>query len=290
MSVSIRSPTITVVSECASMRLSAERIISGLGLPTKYGSTPVALVISAATDPVAGIGPCWLGPGDVGVGRDEPRALVDEPDRGGDGLEGVGPGLAEHDVLRVPLGHHVADLVQGGGQPGLADDVRRTPGALVVEELRGRERAGPDRVLGYVDPGPVQPRLQVTRGEDRVVRQQQERPAGLDEPGHELRRPGDRAPPRGRARRPCRRATHGRGAARRDRSYRPCCHDPGRARRRRLAPVLGSGSTRCTAVIAMPVNATASSRTWTALPTRPSLSPTRIMHARRPAARPAPSG
>ncbi len=35
MSVSIRSPTITVVSECASIALSAERIISGLGLPTK---------------------------------------------------------------------------------------------------------------------------------------------------------------------------------------------------------------------------------------------------------------
>ena len=37
MSVSIRSPIITVVSECASSRLSAQRIISGFGLPTKYG-------------------------------------------------------------------------------------------------------------------------------------------------------------------------------------------------------------------------------------------------------------
>ena len=37
MSVSIRSPTITVVSECASMRLSALRSIIGFGLPTKYG-------------------------------------------------------------------------------------------------------------------------------------------------------------------------------------------------------------------------------------------------------------
>ena len=35
MSVSIRSPTITVVSEWASSRLSALRIISGLGLPMK---------------------------------------------------------------------------------------------------------------------------------------------------------------------------------------------------------------------------------------------------------------
>ena len=61
-SVSIRSPIITVVSECPSIRLRALRIISGLGLPMKYGSTPVALVIRAATDPVAGSGPCCDGP------------------------------------------------------------------------------------------------------------------------------------------------------------------------------------------------------------------------------------
>ena len=34
MSVSMRSPIITVVSEWASIWLSADRIISGLGLPT----------------------------------------------------------------------------------------------------------------------------------------------------------------------------------------------------------------------------------------------------------------
>ena len=34
-SVSMRSPTMAVVSEWASMALSAERIISGFGLPTK---------------------------------------------------------------------------------------------------------------------------------------------------------------------------------------------------------------------------------------------------------------
>ena len=34
-SVSIRSPTITVVSEWASIAFSADRIINGLGLPMK---------------------------------------------------------------------------------------------------------------------------------------------------------------------------------------------------------------------------------------------------------------
>ena len=35
MSVSMRSPIIAVVSECASSAFSAVRIISGFGLPTK---------------------------------------------------------------------------------------------------------------------------------------------------------------------------------------------------------------------------------------------------------------
>ena len=62
MSVSIRSPMIAAVSECASSALSALRTISGFGLPTKYGSTPVAWLISAATAPVAGTGPSGVGP------------------------------------------------------------------------------------------------------------------------------------------------------------------------------------------------------------------------------------
>ena len=62
MSVSIRSPTITVVSEWAWSRLSALRIISGFGLPMKYGCRPVAVLMSAATEPQAGSRPWWLGP------------------------------------------------------------------------------------------------------------------------------------------------------------------------------------------------------------------------------------
>jgi hypothetical protein len=65
-SVSMRSPTIAVVSEWASMAFSADRIMSGFGLPTKYGSAPVARLISAATEPVAGSGPSGVGP--VGSG------------------------------------------------------------------------------------------------------------------------------------------------------------------------------------------------------------------------------
>src|SRR3954464_14386388 len=84
MSVSIRSPIIAVVSEWASIAFSADRIISGFGLPTKYGCTLVACEnraateaggsggalgaweIRAAPEPVAGVGPSGLGP--VGSG------------------------------------------------------------------------------------------------------------------------------------------------------------------------------------------------------------------------------
>jgi hypothetical protein len=44
------------------MTFSPVRIMSGFGLPTKYGSLPVALVISAATEPVAGRAPSGEGP------------------------------------------------------------------------------------------------------------------------------------------------------------------------------------------------------------------------------------
>ena len=62
MSVSMRSPTMTVTSECASIRFIALRNIMGFGLPTKYGSMRVAWVISAATEPAAGSVPSGDGP------------------------------------------------------------------------------------------------------------------------------------------------------------------------------------------------------------------------------------
>ena len=40
----------------------ADRNIIGFGLPTMYGSLPVALVRRAATEPVASITPSLLGP------------------------------------------------------------------------------------------------------------------------------------------------------------------------------------------------------------------------------------
>jgi hypothetical protein len=65
-SVSTRSPIIVAPSECAPSSLRAERIVSGFGLPTNYGLTPVAWRISAAIEPVAGSGPSGEGP--VGSG------------------------------------------------------------------------------------------------------------------------------------------------------------------------------------------------------------------------------
>jgi hypothetical protein len=78
--VSIRSPIIAALSECASIAFSAERIISGFGLPTKYGSTPVARLISAATEPVAGTRPATLAPVGSGfVAMNRVRASAPRP-------------------------------------------------------------------------------------------------------------------------------------------------------------------------------------------------------------------
>ena len=58
----MRSPTITVDFEWAPSMLSASRIMTGFGLPTKYGFTPVALWISAARAPHPGNRPFGVVP------------------------------------------------------------------------------------------------------------------------------------------------------------------------------------------------------------------------------------
>ena len=58
MSVSIRSPIITVVSECASMPVERAAHHQRVGLADEVGlDGRWPCVISAATDPVAGSGP-----------------------------------------------------------------------------------------------------------------------------------------------------------------------------------------------------------------------------------------
>ena len=130
--------------------------------------------------------------GRVGVGDDEPGPRVDEADRLRDGLERVLPGLADDDVVRLRLGHDVARLMQRGGQARLADDERRAAGQLRPEEVRRRERGGPDALLGHVETRQLQPCAQVARREDRVVRQHQERCAGVSPLGEQLGRSRDR--------------------------------------------------------------------------------------------------
>ena len=146
----------------------------------------------AATEPVAGSD---AGGGDadrVRVRRDEAGPAGDQPDRAGDLLEAERADLAQHDVVRAALGERVADVVEGGGEAGLAEHEGRAPGALVLQEPRRREGRGPDRALRHVDPARAQPRRQVARRVDRVVREQQEGDPALLEPGEEAIGAGDR--------------------------------------------------------------------------------------------------
>jgi hypothetical protein len=145
--------------------------------------TSVARVMSAATAPVAGSGPGGR-TGRVGVRRDEPRPGADEADRPRDRLERVRARLTQHDVVGIALGQRVADLVQRGGETRLADDVRGAVGPLTVEELRRRQRRRPQRVGGHVDAARPQPRREVARRVDGVVREHEEplpRPADRPE-------------------------------------------------------------------------------------------------------------
>ena len=149
----------------------------------------MAVLISAATEPVAGSSAGGARPARVGVGRDEAGAPVDQPDRPGDRLERVGARLAEHDVVGVAVAHDVADVVHRGRQAGLADDVGRAARALVGEEVGRGQGRGPDRLLGHVDPAAQQPGAQVAGRVDRVVGEHEERAAGRLERLDELGRP-----------------------------------------------------------------------------------------------------
>ena len=63
----MRSPTMAACSEWAPILFRPARIITGLGLPTKYGILPVAAVIIAAIDPHAGRVPSSEGPETSGL-------------------------------------------------------------------------------------------------------------------------------------------------------------------------------------------------------------------------------
>src|SRR4029078_6259091 len=93
---------------------------------------------------------------------------------------------------RVALGQRVAGLVQRGGHAGLADDERRAAGTLVLEEAGGRERRGPDRLLGDLEAARAQARGQVAAGVDRVVGEDEERAPVLAQRGEEAVRAGQR--------------------------------------------------------------------------------------------------
>ena len=106
----------------------------------------MALVIIAATEPVAGSGPIRRRRGRVGVGGDEPGAGRHQPDGLGDRRKRQGAGLAEDDVVRLGVGQGVADLVQRRGQPRFADDVGRASRQLGRQEVRGGQGRRPDRL------------------------------------------------------------------------------------------------------------------------------------------------
>ena len=121
--------------------------------------------MSAAIAPVAGSTPSARRAGRVGVRRDEPRAVADEADRLRDRLERVVAGLADDDVVGVGLGHDEAGLVQRGrdARPRRSR-TPMPPGSCCLQEVGGRERRGPDAVLGHVRARDARSRADRSRG------------------------------------------------------------------------------------------------------------------------------
>ena len=125
--------------------------------------------------------------GQVGVGRDQARALVDQIDRFEDGLVVVGVGLARDNVVRVHVVHHDAGLVQRADQAGRADDIGGSAGLLAGDELRGRERGGVKMLLADLKPHARQLLLELERRALGRVGQEKEALVFLLEPFHKFR-------------------------------------------------------------------------------------------------------
>ena len=60
--------------------------------------------------------------GQVGIGGDETRAGIDEADRDGDLIETVAGRFSKDHIVRIDGGLHVANAVDGFGQPNLTND------------------------------------------------------------------------------------------------------------------------------------------------------------------------
>jgi hypothetical protein len=63
----------------------------------------------------------------------------------------------------------VAHVVERGGEAHVADHVGRAVGELALEELRGGEGGGVDRLGRDLEADPLQARRKVARGVERVV-------------------------------------------------------------------------------------------------------------------------
>ena len=143
MSVSMRSPTMTVDFEWAPRMLSASRIMTGFGLPTKYGFDPGGALDQRREGAAARQETVRRGSVGFGIRRHELAPAVDETNRGRELVEGVVPRLAEHHVVGVDSVFDVPNVMHRLVEARLADDEGAALGLLVVDELRRGERRGP---------------------------------------------------------------------------------------------------------------------------------------------------
>ena len=178
-SVSIRSPIIAVVSECAPIRVQRGAHHHRVRLADEVRLDAGRLGDQRGDRARGGQRALGGRAGRVRVGGDEPGAVVDQPDRLGDRLEAVACGSrrARRSPARSRSGCSPTSC-SAVVRPASPITYARAARALVGQELRGGQRRRPDRLLGHVEADAGQPGVQVARGVDRVVGEHEERLAG----------------------------------------------------------------------------------------------------------------
>src|SRR5205085_12705351 len=80
----------------------------------------------------------------VGIRRYEASAGEDQPDRAGDPLEAIGTCLTEHHVFRIAIVEREAGLVEGRGEPWIADHEHGCPEPLMLKKTGCGKSGCPD--------------------------------------------------------------------------------------------------------------------------------------------------
>ena len=165
----------------------------GVGLAAEVGLLASGHLNGGDEGPAGGGDAVFNGAGDIGVGADELGPRHHQVRGLGKGVQGVGPPLPHHHVLRVHVIHGDAGVVEGVEEARLADGEDGAAGSLVPEEGRRGESAGVEVLLRDIQPHAGQLLLELPGGIAAVVGEEEVLLPLRLEPLDELRHAGEDA-------------------------------------------------------------------------------------------------